>query len=120
VTVLIRQLNDPAGLQRALRADGVPATVAFEGGVMPDTPPLPRECHNLPLSAQANTNLQAKIVSWPGASNAYTNVALVVHTAEIPPGIGLNLTVQTTGTGPDAGWGWSLGLVRASPECTGS
>jgi hypothetical protein len=120
VTVLIRQLSDPAGLQRALRAAGVPAAVAFEGGLMPDTPPLPRSCRNLPMSAQANAHLQAKIVSWPPAANAYTNVAFVVHTAEIPQGIGLNLTVQTTGTGPTAGWGWSLGLVRASPECTGS
>jgi hypothetical protein len=120
VTVLIRQLSDPAGLQRALRAAGVPAAVAFEGGVMPDTPPLPRSCSNLPLSSQANAHLQARIVSWPAAANAYTNVAFVVHTAEIPQGIGLNLTVQTTGTGPDAGWGWSLGLVQASPACTGS
>jgi hypothetical protein len=98
----------------------VPATVAFEGGVLPDTPPLPRRCHNLSMSPQANVHLQTKIVSWPAMTNAYTNVAFVVHTAEIPKGIGLNLTVQTSGTGPGAGWGWSLGLVRASPECTDS
>jgi hypothetical protein len=29
VSVTIRQLHDPAGLQRALRADGVPASVTF-------------------------------------------------------------------------------------------
>ena len=43
-------------------------------------------------------------------------VALVIHTAEIPRGIGLNLTVQAN----KSGYGWSLGLVRASAACTGS
>jgi hypothetical protein len=119
VTVLIRQLSDPAGLQRALRADGVPAAVAFQGGILSDTPPLPKACRNISLSAEANAHLQARILGQSPV-NPRSGIALVIYANEIPKGIGLNLTVQTTGTGPGAGWGWSLGLVQATPECTGS
>jgi len=31
IKVTIRELRDPAGLQRTLRADGVPASVTFAG-----------------------------------------------------------------------------------------
>ena len=41
VTIMVRQLRDPAGLQRTLRNDGIPAAVAFQGGMLSDTPPLP-------------------------------------------------------------------------------
>jgi hypothetical protein len=116
VTILIRQLRDPAGMQRTLRADGVPAHVAFQGGTLSDTPPLPRRCLNTSLSDQANAHLQGKILGNSFMPEVREGIALVIHANEIPKGIGLNLTVQTSGHG----WGWSLGLVRASPECTGS
>jgi hypothetical protein len=116
VTILIRELRDPAGMQRTLRADGVPAHVAFQGGMLSDTPPLPRECGNTSLSAEQDAALQGKILGNSFMPEVRDGIALVIHAAEIPKGIGLNLTVQTTGNG----WGWSLGLVRASPECTGS
>ncbi len=41
VSVTIREMRDPAGLQRRLRADGVPATVTFFG-------PAPRSCQDTP------------------------------------------------------------------------
>jgi hypothetical protein len=116
VTVLVRQLNDPAGLQRALRADGVSAAVAFQGGVLSDTPPLPRSCRNTGLTPQQDAHLQSLILGQPGNPTADVMVALTIHTAEIPKGIGLNLTVQSSANS----WGWSLGLVRATPACTGS
>ena len=115
VTILVRQLRDPAGLQRTLRADGVPAAVAFQGGMLSDTPPVPRTCQNVRMSDPANADLQGKIIG-PGLSASPRYIALVIHAAEIPRGIGLNLTVQTNGSG----YGWSLGLVQASPACTGS
>jgi hypothetical protein len=116
VTVLIRQLSDPAGLQRALRADGVPAAVAFQGGTLSDTPPLPRACSNTGLTPEQDANLQGKILGPPGGMNPLAKVALTIHTAEIPKGIGLNLTVQSSANS----WGWSLGLVQATARCTGS
>jgi hypothetical protein len=116
VTVLVRQLSDPAGLQRALRADGVPAAVAFQGGVLSDTPPLPRSCRNTGLTPEADAHLQSLILGAPGNPAAHVMVALTIHAAEIPKGIGLNLTVQSSTNS----YGWSLGLVRATPACTGS
>lgn len=142
VTVEINQLRDPAGLQATLRSDGVPATVAFESGTLGDTPPLPQGCHRPAMSNQAGSHLQAEILGLarlgslgkplgrasgrlrPGyevsrsSARASDGVALTIHTAEIPKGIGLNLTVQ--GSQGGRSWGWSLGLVVASPQCTGS
>jgi hypothetical protein len=115
VTILIRQLRDPAGMQRTLRADGVPAVVAFQGGMLSDTPPLPRGCQNPPMSDEANAKLQSKILGPAAGMNVIDKVALTIHTAEIPKGIGLNLTVQASATS----WGWSLGLVLATQACTG-
>jgi hypothetical protein len=115
VTILVRQLRDPAGLERTLRADGVPAAVAFQGGMLSDTPPVPHTCQNVRMSDSANADLQGKIIGL-GLGASPREIALVIHAAEIPRGIGLNLTVQTNGSG----YGWSLGLVQASPACTGS
>jgi hypothetical protein len=88
VTVLVRQLSDPAGLQRALRDTG--------------------------LTPEQDANLQNRILGPPDFTSAAL-VALTIHTADIPKGIGLNLTVQSSSNQ----WGWSLGLVRATPQCTG-
>jgi hypothetical protein len=116
VTILVRQLSDPAGLQRTLRADGVPANVRFQGGILSDTPPLPRACKNPPMSDEANARLQGKILGMPSQMTADTKVALIIYTAKIPKGIGLNLTVQSSANS----YGWSLGLVEATRACTGS
>jgi hypothetical protein len=115
VTILVRQLRDPAGLERTLRADGVPTTVAFQGGMISDTPPLPRGCRNVAMSDAANAELQGKILGPPFMADPRV-FAMTIHTAEIPKGIGLNITVQWAARS----WGWSLGLVQATPQCTGS
>jgi hypothetical protein len=115
VKIMVRELRDPAGLQRTLRADGVPVTVAFQGGELSDTPPLPPACHPARMTDQANAELQGRILG-PGMSRDPRVIALVIRAAQIPRGIGLNLTVQSHA----AGYGWSLGLVQASPACTGS
>ncbi|MBO0833573.1 MAG: hypothetical protein J2P29_16555, partial [Actinobacteria bacterium] len=123
VLVKISQLRDPAGLQRALRADGIPAAVAFQSAhQMSLTPPLPRECHDTGLSDKASTELQEKIledgvsplVRLPDGHFGMV-VAMGIRPAAIPQGLGLNITVNWA----PSGWGWSLGLVKASRECTG-
>jgi hypothetical protein len=123
IVVRISQLRDPAGLQRTLRAHGVPAAVAFQGGTLSLTPPLPRDCGDIGLSPEADTQLQVRILDiTPGhpmpmaTHDGRRTIALVIRPAAIPKGIGLNLTVQWS----SSSWGWSLGLVRASPQCTGS
>jgi hypothetical protein len=114
VTVLVRELGDPAGLQRALRADGVPAHVAFQGGTLSDDPPLPRACGNVGMSDAANAQLQGKIIA--PSHRAPRTIALTINAAAIPKNVGLNLTVQLYADS----WGWSLGLVQRTPQCTGS
>jgi hypothetical protein len=114
LTVQVRQLRDPAGLQQTLRADGVPATVAFLKGIPSLTPPVPQGCEAAAMSDQASAELQAQILGNPVNFQPGV-VAFTVDPGNIPPGIGLNLLVQA---GP-SGYGWSLGLVKATPACTG-
>ncbi len=122
-TVIVRvwQLGNPAGLQRMLRADGVPAHVAFQGGTLSDDPPLPSSCQNVDMSDQANAQLQGKILGPPtlGLGHAPLDrlqmVTLTINVAAIPKNIGINLTVQLYAHSS----GWSLGLVQRTPQCTG-
>lgn len=114
VTILIRQLRDPAGMQRKLRADGVPAHVAFQGGTISDTPPLPRECSNTSLSPEEDAALQSKILGNSFVPGVQDRIALVIDAAEIPKGIGLNLTVQTSANGRGGASAW-CGPARCAP-----
>ena len=120
VNVTIRQLLDVAGLQRALRADGVPARVVFQSGLIDDSPPLPADCADVKMSDVANADLQAKILGWPSSiqpDHAH-GIALTLYTRQIPRGIGVYLAVQGQSS-PSGSWGWGLDLVQASRACTG-
>jgi hypothetical protein len=85
LTVTIRELRDPAGLQRELRADGVAATVRFTGQT-------PRQCLYYPLSPREAFRLQARI--FPQTSNTSGQTAFTINTAAIPARIGLWMTVS--------------------------
>jgi hypothetical protein len=100
ITVTVRQLRDPAGLQRRLRADGVPASVTFFGG-------QPRSCHRYP----AGTALMAQVFGGHGPP-------LVIHPAALPSGVGVQLNPGHYPPGTPIAL--AAGLVRASPGCTGS
>jgi hypothetical protein len=129
VVVTVSQLKDPAGLQGALRAVGVAAAVRFQAaGKMSLTPPLPRACADTGLSDVASANLQEKILPPPTALGTWHKVGqntyegplagttMIIRPSAIPKGIGLNITVDWA----PSSWGWSLGLVKASPACTGT
>jgi hypothetical protein len=120
VNVTIRQLLDVAGLQRALRADGVPARVVFQSGLIDDSPPLPASCADVKMSDVANAALQAKILGWPSSiqPDQAHGIALTLYTRQIPRGIGVYLAVQGQSS-PYGAWGWGLDLVQASRACTG-
>jgi hypothetical protein len=83
--VTIRELRDPAGLQRRLRADGVPATVRFSGRT-------PRSCLYYPLSPRQGFRLQNEI--FPETSSISGQTAFTISTTAIPPRIGLWITVS--------------------------
>lgn len=101
VTVTIRQLHDPAGLQRTLRADGVPASVTFSGQP-------PRACRRYP----ANPALINKVYQ---AKQAGGFPVMVIHPAALPAGAGVQINPPRQR--PIAAV--AIGLVYASPQCTG-
>lgn len=83
ITVTIRELRDPAGLQRQLRADGVPATVRF-------TKLTPRLCLYYRVPQKQTLRLLARIFPPTGASGA----AFTINSAAIPAGVGLWITID--------------------------
>jgi hypothetical protein len=101
IKVTVRQLRDPAGLQRRLRADGVPASVTFSGHE-------PRACQRYPkLSAV----LMAQVFGEHGPP-------LVIHPKALPHGAGVQLNPGHYPHG--APIALAAGLVRTSPGCTGT
>jgi len=89
ITVTIRELRDPVGLQRQLRADGVPATVRFTGQT-------PRRCLYYPLPPKQSFRLQARI--FPQASSTSSHTAFTINTTAIPARIGLWITLSPPAT----------------------
>lgn len=106
VVVTIRQLSDPAGLQRTLRKDGVPAVVRFNGQSF-------ASCLGFPLtSGRALREILPS--NYDGATTAFT-----INTAAIPPGAALwiDVTPQTTNSSGVSSSGMSVQLVYASGRC---
>jgi hypothetical protein len=100
IKVTVRQLRDPQGLQRTLRADGVPASVTFGG--------YPRACQRYPKMSAV---LMAEIFGGHGPP-------LVIHPQALPQGVGIQLSPGHHQRG--APIALMAGLVRTSPGCTGT
>jgi hypothetical protein len=126
-------LRDPAGLQRALRADGVPASVTFIGQQNPACQPFPS-----PSSPPSFRRPPGPFPAAPGPLGRVLGpffdkprgVATVIHPSALPSGAGLQIAVMrgipAGQTGP---WPYpkgsghpveTAGLVKASAQCTGS
>jgi hypothetical protein len=123
IQVTIREANDPAGLQRVLRADGIPASVTFfTGKANPACRAYPGALGlGSPLSGNPFSGPLAKVVNFYPVS---PQVVLVLHPAALPSGAGLQIStsgIVTSGT-PRGTRSLMLevGLVKASPQCTGS
>jgi hypothetical protein len=102
VSVTIRELRDPAGLQRRLRADGIPASVTFFGQ-------MPRWCRRYPAEG-------ALIDRVFTLGHAGRFPVMVIHPAALPGGAGVAISppIQQPITAVP------MGLVYASPQCTGN
>jgi hypothetical protein len=119
VTVTLRQMKDPAGLQRTLRADGVPASVTFFG--QQNQACLPYPYH--PGQNRSEIVRQTMIRGLPngtGPSDTIVRPApggLVIEPTALPRGVGLQI-----GAGPAESNIFRIwaGLVKASQQCTGS
>jgi hypothetical protein len=99
VTVTLRQLRDPAGLQSKLRAEGVPASVTFGGHQNPACRPYPASAALLnmvflrPLApAQPNRKLPHGHRLPPPDQRAAA--VLVIHPSALPTGTGVQLAAN--------------------------
>ena len=118
VDVTVSQLSDPAGLERTLRADGVPAYVDFRNGPLSSSPGLPTACEGAAISMQASAEIQTKILPPPAQDIAVRDgIALAFDKQAIPKGIGIYLGIQSGSSYHE--WGFSMNLVQDSPACTG-
>jgi hypothetical protein len=114
VLVTIRELRDPAGLQRTLRADGVPATVTFLNQQNPACHPWPGAALYGMHTPAGNTLFSQVFPPNPGPPGV-----IVIRPSALPSGGGVQLAAGF-GRAPRAFIAIGAGLVQASPECTGS
>ena len=105
IAVTIRELYNPAGLQRKLRAEGVPASVTFNAAHR-----YPPWCRAYPA---ARAVVRKVFPPHPGAPTA----AIVIRRSALPTGTGMYLNDTSN---PYGYLGLSAGLVHASKRCTGS
>jgi hypothetical protein len=113
IDVTIRELRDPAGLQAALRADGVPASVSFGNGQQ-------TACRPYPGGGFMTSASPALINSVfpPGPPSA----AVTIRPSALPSGTGMLLAFLQR-SHPQRGLpGIQLeaAVVQASQQCTGS
>ena len=115
VSVTIRELRDPAGLQSRLRADGVPATVTFLSQLNPACHPWPGAAMEGMHTPAGNTLFNKVFPPHPGPPGV-----VVIRPSALPRDGGVQLAASFGGPGPRAYITIGAGLVQASPECTGS
>ena len=140
ISVTIRELKDPAGLQSTLRADGVPASVTFASQENPACRPYPggtpiglpgpgtslltrvfpkpyKELARLPLPRGPRLSHLQRVHGGPRPlpTLSLNHTAIVINPSALPGNAGVQL-----GATPD---GMALLLpqvVYASAQCTGS
>jgi hypothetical protein len=125
ITVTIREWRDPAGLQAALRADGLRVVV---------TPPANAACQPYTASTgglNAIVQVQTPQTPQPPAQVREENTVLVIDPSAIPSGAGLSISdappsspvpsSQMNQAPPgQPGMPAPVSLVDASQQCTGS
>ena len=121
VMVTLRSLRDTGGLQRKLRADGIPARVyanrhrPYNGLDVPG-------CRVYPLGGPNGTSFALWRKVFYGAHTKPRGYRFWVYPAAIPDGQGVVIVAYKGQPiiGPYGINGISLYLVKASPQCTGS
>jgi hypothetical protein len=105
VHVTIRELRDPAGLQSRLRADGVPASVSIAANP---------SCQPYQLSGTPTPEQRRGVLG--GVFHSASRSTFVIHPAALPSGSGIAITDKL----PTSEGGFTVSLVQASQQCTGT
>jgi hypothetical protein len=131
VMITLHQVRDPARLQQTLRADGIPAKVFVNRQKVENSLDVPG-CRVHPLGVPGGTPValwrrvfygpHTKVASntfwvYPSAIPHERGVVIVIHYGPA------KLSNRNHPIGTDLGYGvdgYSLYLVNATPECTGS
>jgi hypothetical protein len=119
IKVKIREFRDPAGLQRRLRADGVPASVKFNPANLVGKGPwaIVRFKGN-PCREYSGGEGQAQNVVTGGSP---FTVGMFIHPSAIPSGAGVQFVAsRNVGYSPSGRFDLFEWLVQPSPQCTGS
>jgi hypothetical protein len=112
----IRELRDPAALQRKLRVDGVPASVVFHPGPPAEviSPSSFVQFKNNPCQEYSGGEGQAQNVVGGGSPQT----GMFLYPSAIPNDAGVQIVATSNAGGsPFPLFEW---LVQASPQCTGS
>jgi hypothetical protein len=112
IAVTISQLQDPAGLQSTLHADGVPASVYFTNGTRSSNQAANPACATYP----GGGSLLDGIITGQLQNN--NGDALTIDPSAIPSGLGLEIYSLTGQAGQFTGVG--VRAVQANQQCTGS
>jgi hypothetical protein len=107
VYVTVRELRDPAGLQRTLRADGIPASVTFAGQPNPACRPYVHR-------------LRQGVVAIEVAPVYRAPNVLIFHPSDLPPDAGWQIVSGFNLPGRPGITVFSPTMVYASSQCTGS
>ena len=121
IKVTIRELRDPAGLQRTLRAAGVLANVRFTHHFFqPSTSALPKGCLAPRMPRQASIKLLERIEA-DNVPYVPSGVAVFLRPSVIPHGLGVYLKAWAPKPGTQSAASLSIqtDLVQATPRCTG-
>jgi hypothetical protein len=126
VSVTIREFRDPAGLQRELRADGVPASVIFYPGRLRPGEPFRDlfDVKNNPcLTYSGGQGQLLKVVKGPRPARLGEQSTIsIIHPSALPSGAGVQFIATRNVGYLQSRDRHALGvwLVQASRQCTGS
>lgn len=132
IQVTLRELSNPAGLQRELRADGVPASVTLIGHQNPTCRPYHASRTLLDSVVTRTFEVLPTVHHGPPAGLPGSALSLVVvmdiHPSALPTGTGVQLAstfrllppvTANGGTQRVASTAVTVGLVYAGSQCTG-
>lgn len=130
IYVTIHNFRDPAGLQQTLRADGVPASVTYPGNAGLSCQAYPGKWE---MGRQGTPGSGIQDISGPGDAIFAIQPAALPHGAGVQLAYGQNVHTEHPGPKPPPNairfvmgrvskspWSVGVGLVQASPQCTGS